>query len=430
MADVTNQGMELSGWKQIAGYLRVSVRTAQTLEKEQGLPVRRGASPKAPVFALPVELDEWRRRSESPANASGLPVLSPKSGGRRQWLEYAVGGAGTAVIGAILGYGLPRIHSGHNLVPARYKVEGATLIVLCDDGTELWRHTFSREMYEATYTETRSPGVEYCVFTDLDSDGKVETLFRQNPKSQDGEKPLTCFDFNGKVRWEFAPSRTVVDNLGRSFAPPFWTNNFSVLTSGSSQTSRVVVSSHHNWSFPTQVAVIDGRTGRVLSEYWHRGQLLRMARADLDGTGEAEVLFGGVNDAPEYKQATLVIFDPRNISGASKNPKGGVYFQGMTAGTEKKVIFFPRTAISKHSEFNRVSIVRIAAGRITVNVAEGTDDRMPDVVYELDYQLRPINVALSNPLREQYRLLQASGKLPMESVDAITERLKSGIVVI
>jgi hypothetical protein len=50
-----------------------------------------------------------------------------------------------------------------------------------------------------------------------------------------------------------------------------------------------------------------------------------MASADIDGDGEPEILLGGVNDALEYKRATLVIFDHRNISGASKNPNGGVY---------------------------------------------------------------------------------------------------------
>jgi hypothetical protein len=178
------------------------------------------------------------------------------------------------------------------------------------------------------------------------------------------------------------------------------------------------------------VSVLDAKTGKLLSEYWHRGHLLHMVSADLEGEGEPAILLGGVNDAPEYKRATVVIFDHRNISGASKNPKGGVYFQGMSPGSEKKVIFFPRTPITKNLEFNHVSVLRLESGRIRVNVVENTGEEGPFVVYEFDYQLRPINVALSNTLMDRYRELQTGGHLPKESFDTITERLKAEIMIL
>jgi hypothetical protein len=155
-----------------------------------------------------------------------------------------------------------------------------------------------------------------------------------------------------------------------------------------------------------------------------------MASADLDGDGRPELLLGGVNDALEYKQATIVILDPWNISGASKNPKGGTYFQGMAPGTEKKVVFFPRSELSRNIEFNRVVAVRVAADRITVNVAEGTSEDAPDVVYEFDFRLRLITVMLSNPAMDQYRQLWDSGKLAREPFSMITERLKAGIILV
>jgi hypothetical protein len=52
---------ELVGWKAVAAHLRVSVRTAQDFEKTRGLPVRRGAGIKAPVFALIAELEDWKK---------------------------------------------------------------------------------------------------------------------------------------------------------------------------------------------------------------------------------------------------------------------------------------------------------------------------------------------------------------------------------
>ncbi len=425
MSDVVNQRKELSGWKQIAGYLQISVRTAQTFEKDQGLPVRRGPGVKGAVFALPADLDQWRTRFENGRQDPGLPVLSANYTTRREWLRYA-GFGGSILTAAVGGYAIPKLRLYSNEPPTAYRVEGATLVVLGKGDAELWRYTFSEQLDESSYRGAEWFG-PLCVFDDLDGDGRIETVFLFNSKRWE-QRRLVCFDSRGDLLWRFTPGKPVVDNLRREFRPPFWPNQFAVLRSKGSKAAKVVVSSHHNWSFPTQVAVLDGKTGRVVSEFWHRGHLLHMAVADLDGDREAEVLLGGVNDAPEYKQATLVIFDPRNITGASKNPKGGTYFQGMAPGTEKAIIFFPRTALSRDLEFNRVAYLKVAAGRITVNVAESTDESAAYIVYEFDFRLRPINVMLSNAAMEMYRLMWRSGALPKESFEAISQRLKDGVI--
>ncbi|HOW84509.1 MAG TPA: hypothetical protein P5119_04045 [Candidatus Aminicenantes bacterium] len=50
----------LSSWKEIAAYLKRTVRTCQRLEAAMGLPIHRlDGSPKAHVFAYPPELDAW-----------------------------------------------------------------------------------------------------------------------------------------------------------------------------------------------------------------------------------------------------------------------------------------------------------------------------------------------------------------------------------
>ena len=50
----------LSGWKEIANYLRKGVRTVQRYERELGLPVRRPAGESTgSVMATKVELDAW-----------------------------------------------------------------------------------------------------------------------------------------------------------------------------------------------------------------------------------------------------------------------------------------------------------------------------------------------------------------------------------
>ncbi len=60
--------MILSGWKEIAGYLRCGVRTVQRWEAE-GLPVHRPAAYKrSHVIAHSDELDRWIRNGSSPGS--------------------------------------------------------------------------------------------------------------------------------------------------------------------------------------------------------------------------------------------------------------------------------------------------------------------------------------------------------------------------
>jgi hypothetical protein len=179
------------------------------------------------------------------------------------------------------------------------------------------------------------------------------------------------------------------------------------------------------------VAVLDGRTGNLISQYWHRGHLRHIDAADLDGGRTPVVLLGGVNDAPEYKQATMLAFDGGRISGVCRGPNGSPYFQGMAPGTETARVFFPRTPVGAGREFNIVSHVRVNDGRITVMVKESILENDTEyVIYDLDRAFQVLNVTLSDTFQESYRKLQEAGKLPRESVYAFADRLGKAVKVI
>jgi hypothetical protein len=69
----------LSGWKEIARYLGMGVRTVQRYERQLGLPVRRPAGkPRGAVVATKSELDAWVTASPIRA-AFQLARLTPDS---------------------------------------------------------------------------------------------------------------------------------------------------------------------------------------------------------------------------------------------------------------------------------------------------------------------------------------------------------------
>ena len=66
---MNSESRQLRGWKEIAGHLRVSERSAKRWEQSRGLPVRRMAgSSRDVVFAFTEELDSWLRNHEAAAD--------------------------------------------------------------------------------------------------------------------------------------------------------------------------------------------------------------------------------------------------------------------------------------------------------------------------------------------------------------------------
>jgi hypothetical protein len=62
----------LSGWKDIAGYVRRGIRTVQRWEREYDFPVRRThVGPKSTVLAVPTEIDSWVRARNFQKSAHG-----------------------------------------------------------------------------------------------------------------------------------------------------------------------------------------------------------------------------------------------------------------------------------------------------------------------------------------------------------------------
>lgn len=74
----------LNSWKQIAGYLKCGIRTAQRWEAEFGLPVHRLAGKRqGSVMAVSSEIDHWLRshplRQVAAPNENRRPVMNPGS---------------------------------------------------------------------------------------------------------------------------------------------------------------------------------------------------------------------------------------------------------------------------------------------------------------------------------------------------------------
>jgi len=307
--------------------------------------------------------------------------------------------------------------------PTDFRIEVSTLIVVDGQGREVWRHQFPARLAQTAYGDRNL--VKRCTFADLDGDGRIETLFVYVPLDFVSQgQTLFCFSEEGEVKWEFVPGRTVKDSTGREYVPPYFISNVNIVPFSH---PRILVSSNHYLHNPNQIAMLD-INGKLVSEYWHSGHLLSVAHADLNNDGIEEILLAGVNNG--YRQATLVIFDSRNVSGVSSQP--GRQILELFPGTEKAVILFPRTCVSKESSYNRVMELHVTRERrVMVAVAEGISEaKNPGVmIYELDFNLNVINARPDSHLQEAHRALELQGLLDHSWTEEENERLKQQVIV-
>jgi len=419
----------LEGWKAIAAHLRVSVRTAQYLEKKQELPIFRCGGEGGQVSAWPADLEAWQAAGrkwslpppgpEGPAQAKAVArtesanpgsSIPPQGLPRRRraagWLAALAAG------GALLALTVWLASGKTGRTPAGFDVAGSDLVTFDQHGKELWRYAFEQPLFIAGYkNETAQPRMVW--FANLDGSGHTDTLFIYMPADwQARGKAVYCFSDTGRLKWRFVPGRRVSDKT-HSFEPVFFASDVLILPRTRLGGPWVVISSIHEADYPGQIAVLSPG-GRLLSEYWHSGHVPHLLAADIDGDGVPEVLAAGVNNG--YQRATLIALDPRRVYGTSRQPEGDFrQLQGMDVGAEKAVILFPKTCVSEGiEEYNRVVSLRQVGDTLEAYVMEAASERhhaQPYLIYLFDRGLKLLGVTHSDQFVSWHKSLEAEGKL-------------------
>ncbi len=386
----------LNTWKEIAGYLGVSTRTAQKWEKQRGLPVQRMEGERGRVRAETAEISKWLEqisfRDAHRNSRSAIPKV---------W----VGLASTALLAAFVVLAVRWMEESPT--PYEHIVDSRSLIVRDRSGWVVGRHSFDDPMLVTAY----QPSVRHQrVWSgDLNGDGRTETLFTYYPETLEtkGTK-LYLFDDGVDQLWEFAPGE-VISAGERTFSSAYFIENFLLRDLDNDGLQEILLSSHHFYDYPNQFVILEGLTGDMLGSYWHSGFLPYLDTMDLDGDDVDEILLGGVNNG--RRAATLVVLDAGHVSGASRQPEGDSHqLRIEPLDTEKAVVFFSQTCINELKEVhNYVAGVRSLGNRIEVHVAEKGPGH--EVIYTLGTDLKVKDVNISVPLRNLHKELESAGEL-------------------
>ena len=276
----------LQSWKEIATYLGVTVRSVQRWERSAGLPIlRQGQGRRSRVFAYSDELQHWldsggiRYREEE-----ATPEFS-----RRRWVSYAwlAGIASTlAVCGLVLWHTGAFSRSG---VPHGWVLEGSRLKVMDARGRICWEKQFPP--FHTSF-ETAVP--DKVLIVDIDGDGRTEVLFNLLPENlADAGGSLMCFESDGRLRWEFHYGRP--KTFGTRTFEPSYRGRLIRPVRVAGKPRLLTVANHFLW-YPSQVALLDPATGRLIEEYWHPGSIVHCIVHDIDQDGQDEAIFAAINN--------------------------------------------------------------------------------------------------------------------------------------
>ena len=411
----------LRSWKEIAAYLGCDVRTCYRWEHDRSLPVHRAENgeTKSPVFAYKDELDVWFRETfKSTHVPRGTAHAEPR-------LKWAVGVAAVLVLAGAY------FHFRGSFVrrqPADFRIVGSVFYALDKDKRELWHKDtgaedlqpegFYRSNFQVVHTDQMNI-LPVLVMKDIDADGDTEVLFAlKRINDRTGEGVLFCWDRKGKELWKFRAGKELVCRRQR-FSSDYRIAGFYVHDLDGDGRREIVVEAFQAPDWPCQLAVLDP-AGKTIGEFWNAGYLRDLAFHDIDKDGREELIVCGVNN--EFRGGCLIVFDTRNIRGAS--PQSGEYVcEGLGPGSMLYYVTTPYTDVSEAMHFRVEGLRTIGVtGNDWIQARAGNG-----VMYDFDFGLKCFQASWDHGYTMNHYELRRAGALTSRLDESYREMLRAGV---
>jgi hypothetical protein len=375
----------IDSWKAIADYLGVSIRTAQSWEKERRLPIHRdGSGPRARVFAVREDLDRWKGSSIGTSAESS-------AGNTARRLRFAALLVAVSVLTAA-SYLAIRVSVGESRVanPAACRQQSNYIEVFDAAGEMLWMEQL------LPYPREQNADSLGCLVADIDRDGRNEVLVATHDPPHWISGRLHCFDPDGRKRWVGSFEETL--RFGERTFTGFYVKWFTPILDTDPP---YVAVSLANVYFPSATLLLDPNDGREVSRYLHPGHIEHFARLDLDGDGAEELLLGGVNNPGEgLGLAALVALE---LPFPDPDPAVIDLF-GRPGGQETAYLLFPRSDGDADVPYQQGigPMTRVGPDHILVLLALG-----PSWAFKLNRDLEVVEARPSDYLISYHKHLEA-----------------------
>jgi hypothetical protein len=289
------------------------------------MPVHR--DPSGRVYARTAELERWRI-GRTKAEGANSP--------RRIALRVGVGIA-VAVLLAVAALLWWMWSPG---VPVSVAFDGDRVSAKDVRGRVRWTNTILGSGFWSQWGwEVSSP--DRALVADIDRDGRIEVLVNVlNDAGVEQPGRLICFDQDGHPRWEFTYGRAIKDAYGDY--PLSYVGHIVRTVRAGGKSYVLTVATQRRWH-PSQVALLDPATGKVVEEFWHPGAISHALVIDLNRDGSDELVLGGVNNpGPGHGlPAVMVLRLPFSLV-----PKmSGSVMAELSAGGPRAYVLIPRSDV-------------------------------------------------------------------------------------
>ncbi len=419
---------QLTSWKEIAQYLNRDIRTCWRWEKQHGLPVHRvdPESPKSRVYAFKDELDGWLRQEKYNR------TIGANNGLRRFSFKYLIF-LGIPALAAAAGIVLLSLSkTAGPAEPADFRIKGSALIVLNEEGQELWRYETGienltddnsyRESFQFRRANDSTTGhlLPYLMLKDINSDQKIEVLFSTQTQDEMGEGELICFSDRGDELWRFKAGREM--KFGSTvYSHDYRICGFDTFDIDNDGNMEIFVSSLQNPHWPTQLVSLSSQ-GSVLGEFWNSGYLSDFTFADLDKDGREEIVFGGLNN--EYQKGCLVVFEADCIGGSSPQMKDEFRCPELDRGSEKYYVLFPRIDVDMAAH----PMEAVGSLNILDDMNISVTAAISKIMYTLSPDLVVQSVTFSHGFMQLHNEAVAAGRIKSTMDEKYSTEIKNGVL--
>jgi len=347
----------LRSWKEISAYLECDRRTCLRWEKSLGLPIHRmEGSEKGGVFAYREELDKWLvERSGHPEPAK--PETEIVEAGRkwvrletRRWSRKRLTVFHLIVFALIFAAFTLLNRRGAPRVPVNFRIEGSELVVLGGRGRELFRYetgaknllkdeSYRKYFQNKTLIRDNIWQLPWIAFSDIDLDGRRETIFCLQTEDETNEGEILCLDTHGGKRWGFKAGRELKFD-DQVYSSDYRISGFALNDVNGDGSPEILLTAMHKPDWPCQFVILSP-DGHTLGEFWNSGYFGDFAVADLNADNRNEIIICGVNN--EYGQGVIAVFDAANVQGASPQMDRKYRCEMLKPGSEKFYLRLPRS---------------------------------------------------------------------------------------
>ena len=301
-----NGPARLNGWKEIANHLGVTVRTAQLWEKQRSLPIHRlpgGGKPS--VFSTTEELEAWIHCNPG----QPAPETRPTEIRRTRRIGRLPIAAVVAVLVVVSILAIVQIPSNPSTLVAEVatcSMEGQNVKALDATNRVVWLWPYE-EMAEVDNGEW--PDHPECIVQDVNADGRSEVLFLYlgNDRYKNDARLICNTPGQKRSLWEHPLGRRL-EKDGREFSAAYIGRLVRPVEIHG--TLHLIVVTRHSPSYPSEVVLLNARSGALVDRYSHPGHLEAIALGDLDLDGTNELLVGGINNpGPGPGRPVLILLD-------------------------------------------------------------------------------------------------------------------------